>query len=38
MIHSNYKGLATKADAEKWFNVNPTGAAKNIVPIAAARK
>jgi integrase len=23
MIHAHYKGLATKADAEKWFNVNP---------------
>jgi integrase len=23
MIHGHYKGLATKAEAEKWFNVNP---------------
>ena len=23
MIHSHYKGLATKADAEKWFNAMP---------------
>ena len=23
VIHSAYKGLATKADAEKWFNVKP---------------
>jgi integrase len=23
MIHAHYKGLATKADAEKWFNVRP---------------
>jgi integrase len=23
MIHAHYKGLATKADAEKWFNVKP---------------
>ena len=23
MIHSNYKGMATKAEAEKWFNVLP---------------
>jgi len=22
MIHGHYKGLATKAEAEKWFNVN----------------
>jgi integrase len=24
MIHAHYKGLATKADAEKWFNVRPS--------------
>ncbi len=24
MIHANYKGLATKADAEKWFHVAPS--------------
>ena len=24
MIHAHYKGLATKADAEKWFNVLPS--------------
>jgi len=24
MIHAHYKGLATKADAEKWFDVRPT--------------
>ena len=23
MIHAHYKGLATKAEAEKWFNVTP---------------
>lgn len=23
MIHAHYKGLATKAEAEKWFNVKP---------------
>ena len=28
MIHGHYKGLATKADAEKWFNVLPARAAK----------
>ncbi len=28
MIHAHYKGLATKADAEKWFNVNPPAASK----------
>lgn len=29
MIHAHYKGLATKAEAEKWFNVLPTKVAKN---------
>jgi integrase len=24
IIHAHYKGLATKAEAEKWFNVKPT--------------
>jgi integrase len=24
MIHAHYKGLATKAEAEKWFDVRPT--------------
>jgi hypothetical protein len=23
MIHAHYKGLATKVEAEKWFNVTP---------------
>jgi integrase len=33
MIHAHYKGLATKAEGEKWFNVNPPGAAKNVIPL-----
>jgi hypothetical protein len=24
MIHAHYKGLATKAEAEKWVNVLPS--------------
>jgi hypothetical protein len=28
MIHGHYKGLATKAEAERWFNVLPPKAAK----------
>jgi len=32
MVHKNYKGLATKAKAEKWFNVFPAQAAANVVP------
>ena len=33
MIHAHYKGLATRAEAEKWFNIQPARAA-NIVPLA----
>jgi hypothetical protein len=33
MIHAHYKGLATKAEAEKWFNVQPNRAA-NVIPMA----
>ena len=33
MIHAHYKGLATKADAEKWFNVMPPDAAKNVIQL-----
>jgi integrase len=35
MIHAHYKGLATKAEAEKWFNVQP-GRAANVIPLAAS--
>jgi hypothetical protein len=34
MIHGHYKGLATKAEAEKWFNVQPNRPA-NVVPLTA---
>jgi hypothetical protein len=33
MIHAHYKGLATKADADKWFNVLPPDAAENVIPM-----
>jgi integrase len=33
MIHAHYKGLATKADAEKWFAILPAKAAKNVIPL-----
>jgi integrase len=36
MIHAHYKGLATKAEAEKWFNVLPPDSAKNVIPLKAA--
>ena len=29
MIHAHYKGLATKADAEKWFQVKPSESQAN---------
>ncbi|MGD0253641.1 MAG: hypothetical protein ABSC01_13200 [Verrucomicrobiota bacterium] len=32
MIHGHYKGLATKSEAQKWFNVRPAKAAVNLVP------
>jgi integrase len=35
-IHAHYKGLATKADAKKWFNVRSARTAKNIIPLATA--
>ena len=36
MIHAHYKGLATKAEAEKWFNVMPPKSAKNAIPLNVA--
>jgi len=33
MIHANYRALATKEEAERWFAIRPTGA-PNIVPMA----
>jgi integrase len=35
MIHGHYKGLATKAEAVKWFKVRPAKTAKNIVQLPA---
>jgi integrase len=34
MIHQHYKGLATKAEAEKWFAVAPAQV-HNVIPMAA---
>ena len=36
MIHAHYKGLATKAEAEKWFNVQPAQT-ENVIQLAAAK-
>ena len=33
MIHQHYKGLTTKAEAEKWFNIVPAKPATNIVSL-----
>jgi integrase len=33
MVHQHYKGLATKAEAEKWFLVKPLDSANNVVPL-----
>jgi integrase len=38
MIHAHYKGLATKAEAEKWFNVMPSASAEKAIPQAAASR
>ncbi len=35
MIHAHYKGLATKAEASKWFNVLPPESAKNVIPLSS---
>jgi hypothetical protein len=38
VIHQAYKGLATKADAKKWFNVRPARAATNVISLSAASR
>jgi integrase len=38
MIHAHYKGLATKAEAEKWFDVTPPDSATNVIPLPAASR
>jgi hypothetical protein len=35
MVHTNHKGLATKAEAEKWFAVAPSTSAKNVITLPA---
>jgi integrase len=32
MVHKHYKGLATKAEAQKWFGVRPEQDASNTIP------
>ncbi|HEU0039283.1 MAG TPA: hypothetical protein VFR76_08420 [Verrucomicrobiae bacterium] len=31
MVHKNYKGLLTKTEAKKWFNVKPARPANVVV-------
>ena len=38
MIHQHYKGLATKAEAEKWFKVRPSKSETNVIPLAAVSR
>jgi integrase len=38
VIHSAYKGLATKAEAKKWFKIRPPKTAKNVILLKAANK
>jgi len=38
MIHAHYKGLATKAEAVKWFNVKPSRSGKNVIPLPAVSR
>jgi integrase len=35
MIHQHYKGLATRAEAEKWFTVKPSNTPANVVPLTS---
>jgi integrase len=37
MIHGHYKGLATKAEAEKWFNVELPQAPRNVIAMSAEK-
>ncbi len=36
MIHAHYKGLATRADAQKWFAVKPARSAANVIQLTTA--
>ena len=38
MIHAHYKGLATKAEAVRWFNVKPSRSGKNVIPLPAVSR
>jgi hypothetical protein len=38
MIHGHYKGLATKAEAKKWFAEKSSRAGKNVIPLLAVTR
>ena len=38
MIHAHYKGMATKTEAEKWFNILQPDAAKNVIQLQKAKQ
>jgi len=35
MVHKNYKGLATKTEAEKWFNIQPPPVGEKVIAMPA---
>jgi integrase len=37
MVHQHYKGLATKAEGEAWFNVQPPTIAENVIAMPAIK-
>ena len=37
ILHANYKGLAQRAEAEKWFNVLPPKEAPNVIRMPATK-
>jgi integrase len=36
MLHQHYRQLATEQEAKEWFNVQPAGAAGNVVPLRSS--
>ena len=36
MIFSNYRGIVTSEEAERYFNILPPAQAENVVPMAKA--
>jgi integrase len=37
MVHQHYKGLATKAEGEAWFNTQPPKTAENVIAMPATK-